>query len=145
MRKIKQHGEVQLYLESLGHIKQNIKIKQLQIQQLKEHAENITYSFRTDFVSGGPLNGGFADAVAQIIDLQFQINTDIYRLVGTTEDIMLRIDNMFREQPESANLLALRYVNGLNWEDICDALNCSYSTTHRLHRQALQEFKNYLP
>lgn len=145
LRKIKEYGEVQLYLESLEHIKRNIKNKQLQIQQLQEQTESITYTLKQDFVRGGKLHGGFADSVSKIVDLQFAINTDIYQLVTTIKDITIRIDNMFCDYPDLANLLTLRYVNGLGWETVCEELHCSSATVYRLHTQALKQFKNYMP
>lgn len=144
MRKIREYGEVQRYLEQLGHIQLNIKGKQMQIEQLQEQATSITTMLKMDKVKGGSLNGGFADAVAKIVDLQFAINTEIYKLVKTTAEINLRLDNMYLDHPVATNLLTMRYVNRLNWEDVCVQMHCSLATVHRLHGQALKKFKNYM-
>lgn len=55
------------------------------------------------------------------------------------EEIEKRIDLM--EDETEKRLLRLRYISGLEWDEVCDRLGYSWTHVHRIHSRALDDFK----
>lgn len=81
----------------------------------------------------------FEKYVIRIIDLEQQIQHEVERLIKLKSDIREAINQM--ENVDEKLLLRYRYINFLNWEEICVNLNVSMRTVHRLHSSALQHLK----
>lgn len=81
----------------------------------------------------------FEKYVIRIVDLEQQIQQEVERLVKLKSDIREAINRM--ENVDEKLLLRYRYINFLNWEEICVNLNVSMRTVHRLHSSALQKLK----
>ncbi len=78
----------------------------------------------------------FEKYVIRIVDLEKQIQQEVERLIKLKSDIREAINQM--ENVDEKLLLRYRYINFLNWEEICVNLNVSMRTVHRLHSSALQ-------
>lgn len=61
-----------------------------------------------------------------------------YDKVTRYTEIMRKIEMMGDETEK--DLLTLRYLKGMKWEDICVELNYSWKQIHRLHYKALNNF-----
>ena len=81
----------------------------------------------------------FEKYVIKIVDLEKQIQQEVEHLVKLKTDIREAINKM--ENVDEKLLLRYRYINFLNWEEICVNLNVSMRTVHRLHSLALQHLK----
>ena len=44
--------------------------------------------------------------------------------------------------PTERDLMRLRYIEGLSWQDICRRINYCWQWTHKIHASALQKIKN---
>lgn len=42
-------------------------------------------------------------------------------------------------EPTERRLARFRYIDGLNWEDVCDKMNYSWRQTHRIHGRMLDK------
>lgn len=77
--------------------------------------------------------------ICKIIDLQEEINRDVYRLVSIKEEIkdsIAKIDNT-----DYRVILEKRYILGKKWEEIAVELGYELRWVHRLHRKALEQIK----
>lgn len=135
--------EVKNYLEQIRHINKNIQAKLMQLEQLRAQTENTVSAIKQNVVQSNKGNG-FSDASDRIIDIQTKLKDDIEVQNQVLADIHKRLDLMFKDYPGLTNLLYLRYVNSLNWMQICVELNYSWRQIHERHNLALKTFKNYV-
>ena len=138
-------SDEQLYLEQVFNIQQQIKSKQLLIEQLHAQAESVTSSIKAVTVQSSSMGGGFVNPVIKIDELKRAIGDDVTALKDAMQDIVSRLNTMYLTESKLANILHLRYVSCLNWEEICSRLIYKWSRMHELHAEALQEFKKYMP
>ena len=124
------------YLGQAYRLDQRINSKLEQISSLNELAKKVTTT-----LTGMPRNPNqatstMADAVAKIIDLQAEINSDIDRLVDLKREmvkLIKAVNNM-----EYQTLLELRYLCFYTWEQI--AVDMGYNVRHvyRIHDEAVE-------
>lgn len=65
-----------------------------------------------------------------------EIAEDIDRLIDVKREVMAVIDSL--DDPDEINLLYMRYLQYLKWEEIALKMNFSYMHVHRIHGKALQ-------
>mgnify|MGYP002541867008 CR=1 FL=1 len=126
---------VKEYLGQAYRLDQRITSKLDQVASLNELATKCTST-----LTGMPRNPNrgtstMADAIAKIIDLQAEINSDIDDLVGLKQNIVTllkRVDN-----PEYQTILEKRYLCFMTWEQIAVDLNYSVHHLYKLHNAAL--------
>lgn len=138
------NDEVKQYLEQIRHINKNIQAKLMQLEQLRAQTENTTSVIKPSVVQSH--NGsGFSEASDRIVDVQKRLQDDIKEQSELLYDIHNQLDCMFKDYPKLTNLLYMRYVNGLNWPQVCVNLE-EYSERHvyTLHDKALEVFKLYI-
>ena len=108
---------------------------------------SITAQIKEDGASGG---GGasdrLGDAVAKIVDLDAEIDTQIDRLVDLKRKIVSVIDEMDSQLSEVLHKRYLEYdmANGYklkSWERIAVEMGFTYQWVCKLHGYALQEFE----
>lgn len=44
--------------------------------------------------------------------------------------------------PTERELMRLRYIDGSEWVDVCEAIHYEWTQTHRIHARALAKIKN---
>ena len=76
-----------------------------------------------------------ADAVAKIVDLQTEIDRDIYRLIEVKSQIVTAIKAV--DNKEYQTLLELRFLCGYAWEEVAAKMGYSIQHTYRMRDQAL--------
>ena len=84
-------------------------------------------------------DAGYTKIVAKIIDLEKAINADIEKMLSLKLEIRTVINAV--QDNEEKLLLMCRYLNFMSWENICDELNVSLRTAHRIHAAALANIK----
>lgn len=79
------------------------------------------------------------DAVCKYLEVADNLTAKITEATA----IKIEIDNYINAIPNSRlkNVLRLRYINGMKWEEICCKVNCSWQHVHRLHVYALEALK----
>lgn len=80
---------------------------------------------------------GAAEFASKAIDLKWEINAEIDRLVDVKREIMKFIGQI--DNNSYRLLLELRYVNLCTWERIAEIMDVSLSTVYRMHGSALLE------
>lgn len=75
--------------------------------------------------------------IVKMIDLKWEINEDIDRLIDTKREI----SKLIRQIDNSSYrlLLELRYINMATWEKIAEELNVAVRHVYRMHGNALLE------
>ena len=126
---------VKEYLGQAYRLDQRINSKLEQLESLNGLATKCTST-----LTGMPKNPSrstsmMADAVAKIVDLQAEINSDIDLLVDLKCEMVRVIKNV--EHAEYQTLLELRYLCFKTWEQIAVDMNYSIDNVYRIHRKAL--------
>ena len=125
------------YLYQAYRLDQQINSKLEQVARLKHMAMQATGRFQAERISGTPQHSPMEDAVTKLVDLEYEINEDIDRLVDLKREmagLIAKISN-----PSHRVLLELRYFGGNTWEDISSKMSYDLSWVCRLHGRALQE------
>lgn len=81
-------------------------------------------------------NAGYTNIVDKIVDLEKAIKADIEKLLSLKLEIRTVINAV--QDNEERLLLKCRYLNFMSWENICDRMNVSMRTAHRIHKIALE-------
>lgn len=71
-----------------------------------------------------------------------EIEVDIERLVKLKKEIIGVIDQL--ENGDEVNLLYMRYIQFLKWDDIAKKMNLSYQHVHKIHARALENVDNII-
>lgn len=128
------------------YLKQSYRLNELinsdleELQNLRDLSKSISSPVYEEKISGTRnTDPPFVRYVGKIIDLEKQIQQEVDRLVKLKSDIREAINQM--QNIDEKLLLRYRYINFLNWEEICVNLNVSMRTVHRLHSSALQDLK----
>lgn len=58
-------------------------------------------------------------------------------------DCQLKIEKAIEElNPTERELMRLRYIDGAEWVEVCEAIHYEWTQTHRIHARALAKIKN---
>lgn len=98
----------------------SIKIETSQIERRIEELEGIEQDDITQ-----PLQDFYREKLADLIEGQLRIEKAIESL-----------------NPTERELMRLRYIDGAEWLDICEAIHYEWTQTHRIHARALAKIKN---
>ena len=123
------------YLSQARYLDLRINSKVQQVASLNDLATKATST-----LTGMPRNPNHAtstmeEAIAKIIDLQSEINSDIDRLVDLKQEISTTIKAV--SNPEYHTLLEKRYLCFLSWEQIAVDMGYSIHHLYKLHSAAL--------
>lgn len=111
-----------------------------ELQNLRDLSRSVSSPVLEEKVNGTKsTDPPFVRYVGKIVDLEKQIQQEVDCLIKLKTDIREAINQM--EDVDEKLLLRYRYINFLNWEEICVNLNVSMRTVHRLHSSALQHLK----
>lgn len=116
-----------------------IKVLQTAVDRERDRLTSLTASLDGAAVSGSPdphkfdryveLSADLMARIRQLYDLKAEVEAGVMRLpAGTLREILL-----------------LRYVSGMTWEQIAVTMDLSYRHVCRLHGDALEEIKKILP
>jgi len=116
-----------------------IKVLQTAVDRERDRVTSLTASLDGAAVSGSPdphkfdkyveLSADLMARIRQLYDLKAEVEAGVMRLpAGTLREILL-----------------LRYVSVMTWEQIAVTMDLSYRHVCRLHGDALEEIKKILP
>lgn len=134
-------------MQAKDYLRQAYRLNEL-IQCNKQELANLRYlsddipgvDYSKDRVqTSSPHEARFTKIVAKIIDLENAIQADIELLLSLKLEIRTVINAV--KDNEERLLLKHRYLNFLSWDDICEQMNVSMRTAHRIHTSALSHVK----
>ena len=129
------------YLKQAYRLNELIRCNQQELEELKDLATNLPATdYSKDRVQSSPSgDASYTKIVEKIVELEKAIKSDIEMLLSLKLEIRTVINEVVDN--EEKLLLKHRYLNFTSWEDICDDMNMSMRTVHRLHSSALMSVK----
>lgn len=135
------------YLTQISVYDKRINTKLSEIFKLRTLLQSITVCSKEDVVQTSGSKDKLGDSIAKIVDLENEINDLVDEMVGTRKFIIEQIENM--ENYNENNVLYLKYVLGMSFEEVAESMNYSVRQVIRIHGYALSNFekkygKNYI-
>ena len=124
------------FLNQYLNAEKEIGIKLDQIARLRELSTKITQTLTPDKVKSNSENR-LESSVSKIVDIEREIGASI----GQLERTRLQVESVINSVPNvnQRNVLRLRYISGMKWEQIAVKLNYDYRWVLRLHGKALNK------
>ncbi len=124
------------FLNQYLNAQKEIGIKLDQITRLRELSTKITQTLTPDRVKSNSDNR-LESTVSKIVDMEKEIGASIDQL----ERVRLQVESVIDSVPNAnqRNVLRLRYISGMKWEQIAVKLNYDYRWVLRLHGKALNK------
>ena len=135
-------SEAKEYLERIKMMDAIVDSKLDELAMLKSMVKRITPVMNT---TGGGAAGNqdkMSDTIAKIVDLQEEINQDVYMVVNLKKDANELLAKIKR--PEYYQVLHKRYVLFKSFEQIAMEMKYSYRGICYVHGRALQAFGKVL-
>ena len=64
-------------------------------------------------------------------------------MLGRIDEIQAQIEEAIASlDGVERTLMRYRYLDGMSWNDICEAMNYSWNSVHRIHGRALAKLRN---
>lgn len=133
--------ETKKFLRRYQDAEREIKAKLDQIHRLRELATSTTQALGGDRVQSSGENK-LEKIVAKIGDMETEVDAEVDGLAKIKADVAGVISRV----PDAAqrNVLILRYINGMRWEEIAVEMSYTYRHIIRLHGEALLAVKDVL-
>lgn len=130
---------VKQYLNQIQDCRKRIKEKQEQIKQKRILAESITVGVNDVKVQSSGDYDKMAAAVANIVDMEAELQVMINEYIATEKVISAQIDAV--DRPLEREVLHWRYVCGKTFEETSVIIGKTYRHTTRIHGLALKNFR----
>jgi DNA-directed RNA polymerase specialized sigma24 family protein len=110
-----------------------------EIEALSDMATHITSAINSDGIhTTGATSDKLGNCVSRLVDLQRDIDSDVLMLEKVRGEIIASLDNVPNDKYRE--LLRMRYVGHMTFEEIAIAMDKTYRWITKLHGRALQEF-----
>ena len=130
------------YLKQFRFLDLRIKIKTLQIQSLRDLASTYNRVFTDRPRNTNRTYSRVEDYSLRIVELEESLKEDIERLIALKEEIPETIKRV--SSPELHDLLEMRYLCYMTWEQIASEMGYSVQHIYRLREAALGEVEGIL-
>jgi DNA-directed RNA polymerase specialized sigma subunit len=130
------------FLQQAFHINRRISNGIEQVASLRELAGKASAALTNTKVTGTKNVHRMEDAIAELMELEDEINEDVISLVALKREIVSVINRV--EKPSCQTLLSLRYLCFKTWEQIAEDMSYSVQHTHRIHGAALEAVESIL-
>lgn len=116
----------------------DIKAERQQLLDEIERLEAVMYAPKGSKLDGMPKPPGSGDPILQVV-AQHVALLDLYQVKrAQLLDAQNRIEELIELLPSrERTLFRYRYIDGMEWEEVCDAIGYSWRQTHRIHDRAL--------
>ena len=127
--------EVKEYLSSLRFAEKMIKIKLEKIEETRELGLRVNCVLRPDKVQGGRRVNIVEETALKVVELinQLEKQVDEYRELQKN---VISLINCVTDDTQR-NVLELRYIHFIKWENIINIVNYAEQHIHRLHNKGL--------
>lgn len=111
-----------------------------QLQEELDRLETLMDSPGGPNMDGMPRSPGAGNPVERMVvkhlTLQDRYKAQIAQMVKEQAAIEELIETL---DPTERRLARFRYIDGLNWEEVCERMNYSWRQTHRIHGRMLDK------
>lgn len=128
------------YLSQAYRLDQRIHSKLEQVSTLRSLAQKMTNSFGNEGGRGVRTQSPMENTIVKILDLEREIDKEIYSLIDLKQEIMEVISSV--EDIDCQLLLELRYLTFKTWEQIAEIMNFTLQWVYALHQKALSKIKS---
>lgn len=115
---------------------------QYELERLREATVRATGRLTATRLSGTPNHGGNEDAMLRVLDAEARMLQVIEHIGETLTARLALIERLTDERHKT--LLTLRYIAGMNWEQIGYRLHYERTQVFEIHGQALREAQTVL-
>lgn len=132
----------QAYMEDVTNLQRRIATKTETAHRYRDMAMRATGSTEAVRVSGTNARSKVADNVDKLVDIQRAIERDAERMRNKITMAMELIDGV--GTPERKELLELRYLCGLTWENVGRRMRYDKRQSQRIHKRALEDVQRQM-
>lgn len=125
-------------LKSRLNLYRDLEREKAQISQELARIEWDMRGVRAANMDGMPKGSSSGDPVLDIVSRHLALKDKYMRLLEELSDAQADIEDLITKlHPRMRVLMRLRYIQGLQWEEVCVAVGYSWAQTHREHAKAL--------
>ena len=126
------------YLQQYRHIQREIEDIDRRMAQIRlKYAAPSAINY-SDMPKAHNSEHDLSDYIVKMDELTDYMISKYTRLRGIEVDIYMRVDRM--ENQRERELLRFRYIDGMTWTEIADALDTTERTVYFIHGRALRHF-----
>ena len=135
-RREEESSKARQFLREVRHAHFRLEALCARAERYREMATRATG--RTDAlrVSGTPNRSKVESYVLELVDMHDELQKEISRLRGLQSQAEKMISQVTDERYRC--VLELRYLCGMDWQDVADRLHYSLRWVHKLHAEALK-------
>lgn len=127
--------------EALKHrlnLYRDLELERAQVRQELDRVEASMDGPGGSNMDGMPRGSGTGDPVLAIVSQHMELKDKYLQLLGELSRAQAEIEDLINVlPPRDRVLMRLRYIQGLQWEEVCLAVGYSWRQTHRTHSKAL--------
>lgn len=127
--------EVKEYLNRAKKLEKMIANKTAEVEQWKSVATGVTAQLGNERVQSSGSQQKMADAVGRYIDIENEIKKEINALYAARKNIISMIEKL---NAEEYDILHKHYIQYMEFGEIADVLDRSYSLITTIHGKALR-------
>lgn len=116
----------------------DLELERVQIRQELDRVEASMDGPGGSNMDGMPRGSGAGDQVLAIVSQHIALKDKYLQLLGELSRAQAEIEDLINVLPPRYRvLMRLRYIQGLQWEEVCVAVGYGWSQTHHIHAKAL--------
>ena len=123
------------FFQRVVHADRRIAAMAEQCAHYRELAMRATGNMQALRMSGTQWRSKVEDGVVHLVDLIDEIDRQAEALCAQRREVQSVIDAL--DDPQAKEVLELRYLGGMNWNDIALRMHYEMAQIHRIHRRAL--------
>lgn len=128
------YNEKLAYLRSYRQREHHIDALLAEAERWRSRAKVMTAHYETTGAKGG--STGFPTAVEKVLELEAQMDREIDAIQQVRCTVVRAIDGL--KDARQANVLRLRYLCGIHWEEISHRTHYSLRSVYYLHRAGVR-------
>lgn len=128
------YNEKLAYLRSYRQQEHHIDTLLAEAERWRSRAKAMTAHYGAAGGKGG--STGFPGAVEKVLELEAQMDREIDAIQEVRDNVVRAIDGL--KDVRQANVLRLRYLSGIHWEEISNRTHYSLRSVYYLHRAGVR-------
>lgn len=127
------------YLKSYVNNKRKLESLKMQREELREKIQSVKAVSYSDMPKGSSNQSDLSNYMVKLEELEEKIEN----LTNKTYDECLKIEKaiMYLKNPNECNVIHMRYINNMKWEEISKKTGYSTMQLHRIHGKALYNIR----
>ena len=132
---------MRMYLNQINEIDKAVENKRKALERLKSIVLKTTTGYDGSAVQSSGSQEKMADAVAEIVDIEREYESDIKALLKVWRGIVNSIERLRKEHFQEYDILMSLYVNGMSRVDYANYNGKSETWARKLHTKAIETYE----